>query len=101
MALYKIPRKGKTTRFQLAAELLRHADAAKKSLEARIRAEVVEPQVHLDLPRDVPAPLLPGFFQELECPVLVVEAGVYRRDHVRRDIAFAGASLQVAEHRLR
>src|SRR6266404_5539505 len=82
-------------------ELLRHADATKKGLEARIRAEVVDPRVRFDLPRDVPAPLLSSFFQEFERPVLVVEAGVYGRDQVRRDIAFAGASLHVSEHRLR
>jgi hypothetical protein len=43
-------------------QLLRVADAAHQVLKARVRAEIVDPQVSFEVPRDIQGSLLVGFF---------------------------------------
>src|SRR5216684_8888448 len=80
---------------------LRVADAAHQVLKARVRAEIVDPQVSFEVPRDIQGSLLISFFQELERSVLVAKSSVYCRDHIRRNIATLRFSLEVMKDLLR
>ena len=65
---------------------LRVANAACEVLKARVRAEIVDPQVGFEVPRDIQGSLLVSLFQELKRPVLLAKTCVYGGEGIRRDI---------------
>ena len=80
--------------------LFREIHAAHKVLEARVRAQVVDPQVGPQKVRKVGGSFLVCFFEVFEGFVLVSQTGVDRRDHIGRDIAGFRLALPFAEYLL-
>jgi len=75
-------------------------DTSQKILEARIRAESVDPQVCFDEIGDVGRSFLVGSFEKLEGFVVLTQTCVDDRDHVGRNVGGFRLPQQFAEYLL-
>src|SRR4029077_17312614 len=75
-------------------------DTSQKVLEARVRAESVDPQVRFDEIGNVGRSFLGGFFEKLESLVVLTQARVDDPDHVGRNVGQFRLPLQFAKYLL-
>ena len=73
---------GTIVRIQRAGRLLRQAHPAEQVLKAGVGAEIINPEIRLQKPRQDGGSLLVSLFHELERSVLVFQSSIYCRNHV-------------------